>query len=400
MGDVSPAQIKFKEAIRAILKNQSIQVTMFWKGRVALYAILKAMNIQPGAEVILPAFTCVVVPNPIIYLGGIPIYVDIDPYTYNIDAGKINSKITKKTQFILAQNTYGLSSDFDSINDIARSHEVRVIEDCAHGFGGSYKGRPNGTIAEAAFYSTQWNKPFTTGLGGIAVTSNQHIAAQLADMENGFKQPSFLEVVLLKILVLCRTYLLTPQTYWTGLRLYRWLSKYNLILGSSQGKEMERPVKPINFEKGFSEYQAQRGLKELNNFKTIFQHRKKIASHYDKLLCVLGIETPHVPPYAEHGYLKYPLLVKDRKALFTKAMESRIELGDWFLSPIHPVNSNYEYWNYHWGENPVAEKISQHVINLPTHLGVDNDYIEKIEKFLRKNRDNIFDSVSDCLKSK
>ncbi len=120
MGDASPAQIKFKESIRTILQNQSIQVATFWKGRVALYAILKALNIRPGDEVIMPAFTCVVVPNAVIYLQGLPVYVDIDPHTYNMDINKIENKITPKTKFIIAQNTYGLSSDLDAINGIAQ----------------------------------------------------------------------------------------------------------------------------------------------------------------------------------------------------------------------------------------------------------------------------------------
>ena len=107
-----------------------MDVFLFWKGRVALYSILKAMGLGEGDEVILPAITCVVAANPIIYLGAKPVYVDIDPKTYNVDVTKIEQKITKRTKIILAQNTYGLSSDIDSISEIAGRHTLKMQEGC------------------------------------------------------------------------------------------------------------------------------------------------------------------------------------------------------------------------------------------------------------------------------
>ncbi len=397
MGHASADQITFKEAVKAVLGDQSLQIFTFWKGRVALYGILKAMGIKDGDQVIMPAFTCVVVPNPVMYLGGEPVYVDIDPRTYNMNIHLIEDHITNRTRFILAQNTFGLSSDFDAINDIAQRYDITVIEDCAHGFGGSYKGKPNGTIAEAAFYSTQWNKPFSTGLGGIAVTRNKDVARKLYELEHIFLSPSFLEKSLLRLLYIIRTYLVTPQTFWIALKLYRWLSKYNLILGSSKSEELQSPVQPKCFAKGFTNFQARAGIKQLRKFATTLEHRKKTAACYDTFLITLGIEPPFVPFYAEHAYLKYPLLVKSRDSIFKKAIDANIELGDWFLSPIHPIASGFERWNYRWGTNPVGEKISQHIINLPTHSDVDDRYMDRIQNFLQKNSDYIFRSVEECL---
>jgi dTDP-4-amino-4,6-dideoxygalactose transaminase len=273
-----------------------------------------------------------------------------------------------------------------------------VIEDCAHGFGGNYKGKPNGTVAEAAFYSTQWNKPFSTGLGGIAVTRHQAVAEQLRDAERSYMSPSFLEVALLRALYVIRTYLLTSRTYWAAITLYRWLSKHNLILGSSQGEELEYPKKPWAFEKKLSDFQAKTGIGQLITFTKTLQHRRKIAAEYDAFLRTAGVEPPVAPSYADHAYLKYPVLVKKRETLFKKAIDAKIELGDWFLSPIHPIDRNFENWHYRWGENPVGEKISQQVINLPTHTDVDVKYMHRIQTFLRHNRDSIFSSVEECLK--
>lgn len=400
MGHALPYRVRFKEAVRQVVRDESIQVFTFWKGRVALYAILKAMNIRHGDEVIIPAFTCVVVPNAVMYLGGVPVYVDIDPHTYNMDAGKISAVISKRSRFILAQNTYGLSSDLDAVRDVARTHDLRIIEDCAHGFGGTYKGRANGTVADAAFFSTQWNKPFSTGLGGIAVTRDQDIAGRLRAMEQEFPVPSFRDRTSLRMLWFVRERVLNAQTYWTALYLYRWLSRHNLVLGSSQGIELEHPVEPKYFVKGFSDFQAKTGIHQLNSFEKTLMHRKRLAAEYNKILIDLAVEPPLVPSFADHGYLKYPLLVKERTAIFRSAVDERIELGDWFLSPLHPVNKNFQNWNYRWGENPIAEKISRHVINLPTHTDVNDKYIDRIRTFLKKIRGNIFQDIKECLAGK
>jgi len=181
-------------------------------------------------------------------------------------------------------------------------------------------------------------------------------------------------------------------------------------LGSSQGEELERPVKPKDFEKGFSEVQAKKGIEELMGkcvnglmskrvngcrgrkgwkIDKVIEHRKKVADMYKNILRDLDIEPPYEPEYAVHTYLKFPLLVKDRKKFFKEAEKEKIELGDWFVSPIHPITKNFEYWHYKYGENPVAEFASSHIVNLPTHEGIDENYVDKIYNFLKKYKDEI-----------
>jgi perosamine synthetase len=371
------------------------EIFLFWKGRVALYAILKAIGVKEGDEVILPAFTCVVVPNAILYLGAKPVYVDIDPKTFNIDVNKIESKITPKTKVIIAQNTFGLSPDIDAIKEIAQKYNLWVVEDCAHGFGGTYKGKKNGTIADAAFYSTQWNKPFSTGLGGIVVIKDDEIAKKLSQIEKEAVKPSKKEEVMLKVLLSVKEKIVSSNTYWFALKTYRFLSERNLIIGSSQGYELEKPQIPLNFLKAFTETQAKKGLEyfEETNGKykidLIIEHRKKIASEYKEILKSLGYEPPFEPDYAEHTYLKFPLLVKDRNKFFALAQRSKIELGDWFLSPIHPIQNKFELWNYKYSENPVREYASRHIVNLPTHERINEKEINKIYSFLKQNKEEI-----------
>ena len=385
-----------KEKLAEHFSINPVHISLFWKGRVALYAILRAIGIEEGDEIILPAFTCVVAVNPIIYLGAKPVYVDIDPLTYNIDTSLIEQSITEKTKAILAQNTFGLGPDLHGVSRLATKYNLTVIEDCAHGFGGFYKGSPNGTIADASFFSSQWNKPFSTGLGGFAVSKDPELAAKLAEYEKAFSKPTLKDEGLLKALLFVKERL-SPQLYWPALKAYRWLSKHNLILGSSQGEELEKPVKPKGFEKGFSKTQARKAIRELKRFDKVTEHRKATAYAYKQTLTDLGIEPPHEPAYAEHTYLKFPLLVKDRAQFFWAAQKENIELGDWFLSPIHPIVKNFELWHYKWGENPVAERISQHIVNLPNHPKVNENYIDKVTGFLSKNRGMVYSSYEAAL---
>ncbi len=385
-----------REIIAEFLGVEPSQVTFFWKGRVALYAILKAIGIESGDEIILPGYTCIVVVNPIMYLGAIPVYVEINPLTYTIDVSAIESKITPRTKAILAQNTYGLAPDLDAIFEIARKYNLSVIEDCAHGFGGYYKGKPNGTVADVSFFSTQWNKPFSTGIGGFAVSRNPLIARKLREMEINYTRPSFKDEITLKVLLFIRDNLST-NLYWPAIKIYRWLSKNNLILGSSQREELGFPQMPDGFEKGISKTQIRRGERELSNFTAILQHRRKVAQNYIDILKSMNIEPPFEPEYAIHTFLKFPLLVKDRPAFFHQAEKMKIELGDWFLSPIHPILDNLEIFNYQWGACPIAEKIARHIVNLPTHAEINQNYINRIEHFLIKNKANLFHSYQEIL---
>jgi len=118
----------------------------------------------------------------------------------------------------------------------------------------------------------------------------------------------------------------------------------------------------------------------------VIEHRKKVADMYKNILKDLDIEPPYEPEYAIHTYLKFPLLVKDRKKFFEEVEKEKIELGDWFISPIHPITKNLEYWHYKWGVNPIAEFVSQYIINLPTHERIDEDFVNEVYDFLKRSR--------------
>jgi perosamine synthetase len=380
------AGARYKQALAGHVGVPADRISLFWKGRVGLYAILKALGVGPGDEVVVPAFTCVVVPNVVMYLGATPVYADIDAATYNAEATGIERRISPRTKVILAQNTFGLAPDLDPILDLAQARGIRVIEDCAHGLGGTYKSRPNGTTADVSFFSTQWSKPISTGLGGFTVTTDPDLAAELQAIERGLADPTASDGLMLRVLLFARKRVLPRTGYWTAIRLYRALSKRNIVIGSSDRGEVQAPVMPGGFLKGLSAVQAEEGVAEVARIDAVIEHRRRVAASYREALGRLGVTVPLEPPYAKHTFLRFPLLTNDREAFVGRAMDEGIEVGDWFVSPLHPVTAGLDAWGYRWGENPVAEDTCRRIVNLPTHDGVDEHEAERVIDFVRRNR--------------
>jgi dTDP-4-amino-4,6-dideoxygalactose transaminase len=303
---------KYKRAISDIVEKSTDNVFLFWKGRVALFTILKAMGIKTGDEIILPGFTCVVVPNAIKYLGAKPVYVDIKQDTLNPTYKQIIDSVTSNTKAIIVQNTFGLSSDVDKISEFAKSQGIYTIEDCTHGFGGTYNGKPNGAYCDAAFYSTQWNKPFSTGIGGFAVINNRKLLPLINNLTRNLLLPTWYDELKLFLLNLAYKITIQPGTYWFIRDLYRFLSKYGLVIGSSEGKEITSLNKPKDYFKGAGVIQAWLGLKRINHIDKNIKKRKENALKYTNFLKTHGKYHVNVRLFINHSFLKYPLLVKER----------------------------------------------------------------------------------------
>ncbi|MDP3147690.1 MAG: aminotransferase class I/II-fold pyridoxal phosphate-dependent enzyme [Ignavibacteria bacterium] len=376
---------KYKEAISLILKCDAERIFLYWKGRVALYAILKAMGIKKDDEVILPAFTCVVVPNAIIYLGAKPVYVDISTETLNMEIDLIEDAITPKTKVIICQNTFGLSSNIEEINEIAKKHKLFTIEDCTHGFGGVYNGKPNGSYCDAAFYSTQWNKPFSTGIGGFAAINNLELLGKMQQLENEKLQPSIIEQFALAALIILKKYFINRFTYWSLVKLYRFLSNKNLIIGSNQGEELSGITIPKKYFKDISLIQIITGIKELKKNDSINNLRQKNATAYTRFLMENGKTHIAMNFFENHLFLRYPVLVENRESFLALAEKSKISVGDWFLSPIHPVKQKFDLWKLNMNNFPIACSISQRIVNLPTDIK-DN---REVLNFLNSNLEMI-----------
>lgn len=374
--------VAYKKAIASILQCDANKIFLYWKGRIALYAILKSLDLKKDDEVIIPAFTCVVVPNAIIYSGLKPVYLDISTATYNMDVNLIEKKITSRTKVIICQNTFGLSSGIEDIISIAKKYNLYAIEDCTHGFGGFYNGKPNGSYCDAAFFSTQWNKPFSTGIGGFLVVNNEHIFQKIKNLESNKVRPSFWERSLLRILIWIRKFIVNKYTQWSLVNLYRILSKYNLIIGSNQGGELNSTILPRDYFKDISNVQINAGIKSVKDIKELNELRKKNATKYTAFLKSKGKNHVEESNFENHMFLKYPLLVKDRDAFFELAQKSNISLGDWFLSPLHPVKDGFDKWGFNSDDFPVATSIAKKIVNLPTDIKNPSSVIKFMEEEL------------------
>ncbi|MEO1711908.1 MAG: DegT/DnrJ/EryC1/StrS aminotransferase family protein [Bacteroidota bacterium] len=378
---------EYRRAIAAYQGVSPEQVSLFWKGRVGLYALLEAWSVGPGDEVIIPAFTCVVVSNAILYRGAQPVYADVDRRTFNVLPESVEAKITKHTRLIMAQNTFGLSSDLNRLLKIARKHQIMVVEDATHGFGSKYDGHLSGDLVEAAFFSTQWNKPFSTGIGGFTITQDLDLAKQLRKAEEQYAQAPVSTRRSLQWQYWARQNLLKPWIYWPVLSLYRRLSAAGFVTGSSAGEELTGINQPKDFLQRLSPEQARLGLESIKQLPQILARRQEVGLRYRALLIKLGKGSLEIPADRQHGFLKFPLLVKDRSSFMEIARQSRVPLGDWMLSPIHPIPSNWEQWGYQAGSCPNGEFLSQHVVNLLTEES--EAVVKRTMNFLTQNQAQI-----------
>lgn len=371
----------YNKSLREVSELNNNEIFHYWKGRVALSAIFKAIDLSEDDEVILPAFTCVVVPNAILYLKAKPIYVDINLKTYNTTLKKIKSKVTPKTKVVICQNTFGLSSEVDEISKWCKQNNIITIEDCTHGFGGKFKGSPNGSFCDFAFYSSQWNKPHSTGIGGFAIVNDSNYITKLRRVNKDLIKPGLKSTFILKSLIFTRKNLVSENNYWRLLKLYRYLSKKNLVVGSSSGEEISSIEEPKKYFSGASKTQIKEGEKSVKSLKKDIILRKENALIYYDFLQKNNKTNVSKDLFDNHSFLKYPLLVSNQTEFLELAKKNKIELGEWFNSPIHPVQQDFKLWKLNIEEFPNAKKISKLIVNLPT----DTNNINNVLSFLEKN---------------
>jgi len=339
----------------------------FWKGRVAMYAALRALGVGSGDEVILPGYTCVMDVNPIKYLGAKPAYADIDPATYNAAPENVERAVTPRTRVIVAQHTYGYPCEMDGLLDVAGRHNLVLIEDCCLALGSTYRGRLCGTFGKAAYWSFQWNKPFTTGVGGMVTTDDDALAGEIRKLRQAEMQPVGSKPA---AMLACQRAVyraaIWPRTTAIATSLFRWLTRKGLVIGSSATSEFE-PKMPEGFFRGMSSGQGRAGLAQMGRIDRNIAHRREMRLIYDGLLRSAGWPLPRVPDYMDPVLVRYPVRVADKQRAVAEAPGRGIELGTWFECPLHPIETPMELYDYKTGMCPVAELACREVVNLPTH---------------------------------
>ena len=163
----------------------------FNSGRSSLMAILDSLGLEKGGEVLLQAFTCNAVANPVIWSGLKPVYVDCNEKTFNIDVEDLKKKISPKSRAVIIQHTFGLPADIDEILEVCRQNNLILIEDCAHSLGAEYKGKKVGTFGTASFFSFSRDKVISSVYGGMVTTDDEKLAEKIREYQEKVGYPCY-----------------------------------------------------------------------------------------------------------------------------------------------------------------------------------------------------------------
>jgi dTDP-4-amino-4,6-dideoxygalactose transaminase len=355
----------------------------FWKGRIALYAVLRALDLREGDEVLVPGYTCVVVPHAVRYAGAAPVYVDITPGGYNADPASVAARVTPRTRALIVQHTYGAPADLEALSTIAERHRLNVIEDCAHVLiGSSYRNRLLGGWGCAAFFSFQWSKPYTSGLGGMIVTRDERLAARLQAIQRTFVAAPLRRRLQLRLQYAIYRRMFRPRFYWLGERVLHSFSRVGLFVGSSSAAELSGKV-PADLHWRMADFQMRAGLAQMARARDNAIHRRRLSDYYGEALQRYG--WPPADVLAGDGIilLRYPIRVANKAPLLAQARAARIEVGSWFETPLHPLPlSDHPRVGYRVGCCPIAEATAAEVINLPLHERVTRAEAERIVQFI------------------
>lgn len=304
-------------------------------GSDALYLALLACGVGPGDEVITTPFTFFATAGAIARAGAVPVFVDVDPSTFNLDPGKVNDKITSRTKAIIPVHLYGQPADMEPLLEIARERGLKVIEDAAQTIGALYMGRPVGSLGNAGCFSFFPTKNLGCfGDGGMIVTNDSEVAERLRMLRVHGSRKKY----------------------------------YHEVLGiNSRLDELQAAVLRVK-------------LKHLQSWT---ERRREIASLYNKLLQESGlvdsgfIRLPAERPGIRHVYHQYTVAVRERDRLREYLDEKGIGTAVYYPFPLHLQNA-FRYLGYREGECPVAEQLSREVLSLPMFPELTEEEVERV----------------------
>ncbi len=294
-------------------------------GTTGLHAALAAMGVGKGDEVITTPFSFIATATSILMQGARPVFCDIDPETYNIDPGRIEDAITEKTKAMIVVHLYGLACDMKPIMDIAKSNELKVIEDACQAHGAEYHDRRAGSLGDAGVFSFYPTKNMTTGEGGMITTNDPKVA-----------------------------------------------ERARMIRNHGQSERYVHPILGYNYR--MTNLAAAIGLSQLKMIDHFNEKRRENARFYDENL---NLEAPIVPDGCKHVYHQYTIQVEDRDG-FTRHLEKEgVGYGIHYPVPIHrqPLMREYNSQSF-----PRAEEASRRVVSIPVHPGLSDEDREQVAR--------------------
>ena len=342
--------------------NGSKHAFAFMSGRVSLSACIYAIGLQPDDEVILPGYTCVVVPNALRYAGVKPVYCDIELDTYGLDASLLEDKIGPRTKAIIIQHLYGLvCRDYTKIIEIARKWNLKIIEDCAHSTGAQFNGVNVGNLGDVAFYSTEQSKVITTIQGGVAITNDGFLAQRIKEYHNQAPVPDKQRIKKQLLNVIYNYYKYKHPLRWftEDFADYFW-KEYQLV---STTLEEEAGIKPVDYGCRMPSPIGAIGINQLEKIDTYNIMRRRSAHRWDRWCEAHGYRKPLVIRDSKPVFLRYPVMAEEEKKSDTAwgMTQLGVRIGVWFKGNIHPTHTRIE-------DCPNADKAVKYCINLPCLL--------------------------------
>lgn len=302
-------------------------------GTAALHLAIMALGIGPGDEVLMPTLTYVATANAVAYCGASPVFVDVDPGTWNIDVESLESHITAKTKGIIVVHLYGHPVDMDAVVQVAERHGLFIVEDAAEAHGAEYKGRRTGTLGHIATFSFYGNKIVTTGEGGMVVTNDQTLADKARLLKGQGMDPE--------------------RRYWFPVLGYNYrLTNIAAAIGLAQMEKIDWHISQRRRIAG--EYQERLGSHE----KVAFQEQK---------------------PWAKSAHWLPSIVLKEackhsQAHVMKKLSDVGIETRPFFV-PMHRLPM---YQNVSRARYPVADWLADRGINLPAFAGLASDDVNYV----------------------
>jgi dTDP-4-amino-4,6-dideoxygalactose transaminase len=351
-------------------------------GRMAFCYILRALNLPPGSEIIFPALTFWVVPEMARRAGLTPVFVDVDPLTFDIVPEKIEPAITERTRAIVPTHLYGHPCNMEPIMRTAEKHKLVVIEDCAQAAGARYRGRLVGTFGVASFFSFQMLKGINTYGGGMAMTNDDELAARVRELARNEPRPSTLELIKRLATGFAVRCLVSPKgfTFW-GFPLNAFISLFGYYDLSSFMWEKIRPLDPFppSYRRRYSNVQAKLGLRALRNLSEFNERCRSHASVYTNGLAdCRAIQTPKVPPDVEHVYYQYCIYASNPEQASRRAIRRGVD----FESTHVDVCSALPLFQEFAADCPGAEETAR-ALQLPVYSRLRHADVERVLRVVR-----------------
>lgn len=316
-------------------------------GTAALHASCYAAGIGPGDEVITTPLTFAASANCVKYCGGTPVFADVDLKTYNIDPEDIRRKITDKTKAIIPVHLAGQPCDMDAIHQIAKEHNLIVIEDAAHALGSLYKGKKVGSLSDMTTFSFHPVKPVTTGEGGMIVTDDPALYQKL---------------------FLFRSHCVTRDP---------------ALMSENPGPWYYQQL-DLGYNYRITDIQCALGVSQMRKLDRFLARRRELAERYNQIFADWeDIVVPYQMPDTISGWHLYIVQIKnhDRLAVFEKLREAGIGVNVHYI-PVykHPYYQQNGYKDVYC---PNAEEIYAHMISLPLYPGLTNEQQDEVIEILR-----------------